>query len=348
MKILTVIAASVMLFVTPVWSSPWWQPSSLSVALTVGQWLIRDQVQVFYLQVQASGADQQQARDQAFRLAVEQAVGSLLVSETEVRNNDVMRNEILNYSSGYVHDFKIVSEKRAANGIELVIDVWVKHSTIADRVLHIGRDSAKLESDRIAEQIRSIQHERAMADRLLATVLNDFPKRSFDIRLEPSRVLMTPNRQTHLEIPMVIGWNEKYVSSLREVIAQINQRPDCDSWLKTCNLASLISVAGVTGYFDDTGAYDLMHKEMVMTQPQIHVRIHDQQGQVRFQGCYSAPEIDHANWSNWNFVELGGYKVMINAARSKRYVVTVPVDSHLARSLHAINVTLIRKSECRR
>lgn len=346
MRLIVAIATALMLNASPVSAAPWWQPSPISVALTVGHWLVRDQVKVYYLQVRATGADQQQARDQAFKLAVEQAVGSLLVSETEVRNNEVVRNEIVNYSSGYVHDFAIVSSTDTGRVVEVVIDVWVKHSAIADRVLHISRDSGTLESERISEQIRTLENQRQSADRLLMTVLSDFPGRAFDTRLEPTRVMLAENRQTQLQIPVVIGWNSKYVASLREVITQINQRPDCDSWFKTCRVTSLVGVDGTTAFFDDTAAYDLMHREMVISQPQILVEIRDYSGIMRFRQCYSAAEIDHSNWASWHYVELGGYKVMINPARNKRFNIVLNLDSVQAKYLSKISVSVVRRKVC--
>lgn len=343
---LIAVAISAMLAVTPVVAQQWWQPSPVSIALTVGHWLIRDQVKVYYVQVKATGANQQQARDQAFRLAVEQAVGSLLVSETEARDNTVLRNEILNYSSGYVHDFEIISSINKAQSVEVVLDVWVKHSAIADRVLHVSRDAGTLESDRISEQIRTFEHQRQSADRLLMTVLQDYPKRAFDISLEPTKVVLAANRQTQLHIPVVIGWNDRYIASLQEVMANINQRPDCDSWFKACNVTSWVSVAGTSAFFDDSVAYDIMHKEMVMSRPQILVEIRDDHGVTRFRECYSAAEIDHSNWASWYYVDLGGYTVRINPQRRKRFNIVLDLNSAQAKYLSKIQLSLVRRSAC--
>ena len=72
-------------------------PSPLGIVLTVGQWLLQDRRQVYYIQVQAPGDTFDQARQNAFRLAVEQAVGTLILSETESRNARLHRDEIITY-----------------------------------------------------------------------------------------------------------------------------------------------------------------------------------------------------------------------------------------------------------
>ena len=56
----------------PAWSQSVLQhlmPSPLTILLTIGQWMKKDRVEVFYVQVQAHGKDETDAREQAFRLA---------------------------------------------------------------------------------------------------------------------------------------------------------------------------------------------------------------------------------------------------------------------------------------
>ena len=135
MKRLLVAAALITFLAGPLSANEWWMPSPISVAITVGQWLMKDREQVYYLQVRAQGRDEKHARNQAFRLAVEQAIGALVLAETEVRRGNVERNDVISYSSGFVHDFKIL-EQRTVNGVhEIVVDVWVARSHLADRLL---------------------------------------------------------------------------------------------------------------------------------------------------------------------------------------------------------------------
>ncbi len=77
-------------------------PSPLGIALTVGKWIYdaATKQQVYYVEVAGEGPDPTQARDNGFRLATELALGSLISSETEVRNGRIQRDEIISYSSG--------------------------------------------------------------------------------------------------------------------------------------------------------------------------------------------------------------------------------------------------------
>ena len=202
-------------------------PSPLGIVLTVGQWLMKDRVEVYHVRVQGTAPNESQARDNAFRLAINQAVGSLVISETQVRDGDLAQHEILNYSSGFIHDFKILKTSMAGSQVQVEMDVWVSKSLIADRVLNISRGQAQVEGGRISAQIHSFQQERATADRVLETVLADYPRRAFDIQVGKTQVAADEQRKIWLQVPVEIAWNPTYLASLTEAVRTVNQKPNC-------------------------------------------------------------------------------------------------------------------------
>jgi len=323
------------------------RPSPLSVGIVVAQWAIKDQKKVYYVEVVGEGRDTESARQHAFRQAVERAVGTIVASETETENARLRRDEIITYASGYVHDYLVLDQRESGRGIQVQLKVWVSHSAISGRLLNVSRDDGYVEGGKISEQIRSVQRERESADRLLSIVLADYPRRAFDVQLEPTRVVITDRRQGELQIPFVIRWNSYYINSLSEVVTRINQKNDCSKWFRQCTSASRILVSGeAVGYFDDTAAYDLMHREMIISKPQIQISIRDQFGTVQFRQCYSAPELDYSNYAAWHYVELGGYQAKINTGSSKRFTIPIDLAKMPTNSLDRVDIAVVRKSGC--
>ena len=323
------------------------RPSPWTIGIALGKWMVKDQKKIFYVEVTAQADNLESARESAFRMAVERAVGAVISSETEVVNYQIQRKEIITYASGYVDDYQLVQQQTANNQTQVQMKVWVSHTAISSRLLNVSRDNGSVEGGRISEQIRSVQHERKSADRLLATVLADYPRRAFDIKLESTRVVITGQRQGELQIPFVVSWNSDYINSISEVVTRINQKNDCNKWFRQCKGTSMITVAGQgVGYFDDTMAYDLMHREMILSQPQIQILIRDQFGTVQFQQCYSVPELDYANYASWHYVELGSYRVVVNTNSTKRFTIPVDLAKLPARSLDRVDVAVVRKSGC--
>jgi len=323
------------------------RPSPWTIGIVLGKWMVKDHKKIFYVEVTAQANNLESARESAFRMAVERAVGTVISSEKEVQNYQLQRNEIVTYASGYVDDYQLVQQQTVGNQTQVQMKVWVSHSAISNRLLNVSRDAGSVEGGRISEQIRSVQHERESADRLLSTVLADYPRRAFDIRLEPTRVIMTDQRQGELQIPFVVSWNSHYVNSIAEVITRINQKTDCNKWFRQCIGGSKIVVSSeAIGYFDDTVAYDLVHREMIISRPQIQISIRDKFGTVQFRQCYSAPELDYSNYTTWHYVELGGYRATINTGSSKRFTVSVDLAKLSTQSLDRVDIAIVRNSGC--
>jgi hypothetical protein len=62
------------------------------------------------VEVTGSGTDPEQAKQSAFSNAIEQTVGVLVDAETLVKNDELIRDQILTYSRGYVKQFTVIKE----------------------------------------------------------------------------------------------------------------------------------------------------------------------------------------------------------------------------------------------
>lgn len=194
-------------------------PSPISIALTVGKWLMNDERKTYFIQVEATAENRESARNEAFRLAVEMAVGALVVSETEVKNNELIRREIVKYSSGYIDNFAVASETKVGDRTRLVVDVWVGESKIAERLLNVSKGDGSIDGGRIAVQSETLSAERENAAKLLELVAKDYPKRAFNIKVGKSLSTFS-NQQIFIEIPITMNWNSKYLMSLIDVLEQ--------------------------------------------------------------------------------------------------------------------------------
>src|SRR6056297_2641338 len=76
--------------------------SPVSIAISIGKWLIEDRQQLYYLRVKSSGSTETEARQSAFQFAIDQAVGSLIVTETKVDQGQVLADRSIEYSSAFV------------------------------------------------------------------------------------------------------------------------------------------------------------------------------------------------------------------------------------------------------
>ena len=332
----------------PVASAPpsWLVPSPLSVVLTVGSWIMKDRTEVFYVQVQAHGRDETDAREQAFRLAVNQAVGSLLLSHAEVKNGDVIRRDIINYSSGHIHDFQILDRTARDGGVLIRADVWVRKSRIADRLLNESRAAGRIEGGRIGAQIETFQAERQGADRVLTAVLADYPQRAYDITVGRTRVSVH-NREAYLEVPVTIRWNMGFVASLQEALRTVNPNPRCAGWLAQCpNTMTVVTVGRERAWFDDDKTWWIFHRAMIEPRPQVLLELQDSSGRTARKVCFQVPQIDMSQYAPWYFADVSGGQVTVTTNGERSGPLMIETRDLPVSKLDRVAVSVVPLSQC--
>lgn len=197
-------------------------PSPLGVVLSAGKFLYNyDHERQHLVTVKSYGKDETEARKQGFQLAIEHVVGQLILSDREVVDNQVVRNEIIQYSSGYVSKYEVKSKETIGRDVVLVIDVWVKQSKIAQRLVNHSTDKSRIDGKNIKARLESVNNQTANGDRVLNAVLNDYPLRAFSIQTK--NITIDSSRAVTMTIPVVIRWNPEYLQSLGEALVKTNE-----------------------------------------------------------------------------------------------------------------------------
>ena len=329
-------------------------PSPLGIVLSVGKWIYdaTTKEQVYYIEVEGLGATSAQARSNGFRLAVESAVGSLISSETEVQNGRIKRDEIISYAAGFVDKFEIMQTRASTEGYAVLMRVWVRRSALADRLLNRSEAAGQIDGARSSVQLQTINKERATGDALVLTVLNDFPKRAFDIELNQADIVRN-NRNPQIEIPFAISWNQDYLRSLWVALEATAQ--------KTSNPMAVIGVNPGWGWmfknyggqakFDDKNKYTLLVNKMVGSSPSVLVSIKDSNRAILFSACYSYQELDHDPKyvvTEKRFVELSSYHAtaFVNGAYKLKSRITIPISPYILQQASFVDVDVVPYSQC--
>jgi len=271
----------------------------ISSILTAGIWLFSNNEKVYYIEVVGVGRTVEESKLNGFRLAVEQAIGSVVASETEVLNNRIVRDEIISYASGYVSKFVIVSQASSDNMYKTQMKVYIKRSTIANRLLHESRVAGDLEGDKSSVNLASIQYERQQGDRLVNIVLNDFYRRGMTIELKPAQVRFDNNRNGVLTIPFRLSWNKDYLDSLTEAYRATAQDTRPGQCFMNCTRhASIVDIQGHKMGFADTVRATALIQTMILSEPQVELTVFTDQGQIMHKQCFRWAALDHIDAYN--------------------------------------------------
>ena len=329
--------------------------SPISTGISVARWIYETSSEkVLYVEVIGEGSTVDQARQQGFRLAVEHAVGTVVSSETEVRNDRQARDEIITYAAGYVDRFEVVEQQRVDNRVLVNMKVWVRPSKIANRLLNKSVTAGTVDGGRISTQIQTLQQERKSGDRLLSSVLADFPHRSFFVHLDKTQVIFDSNRTGQLEVTFHLQWSREYLESIAEALTAISHRPDseCGGIFGCRNISFQAEViqpgfgSNTRAWFTDTVVEQLVRNNLIHSHPSIRITIADTSGKEQFKQCFSARELDYSAPASFYFVNSTRNKVAVNGNAGKWVNIYIDLSRLPTASLDQVKVDIIRRANC--
>ncbi len=304
------------------------------------------------IRVQGIGDTLQQAKENAFRIAVELKVGSVIVTEAESHNTKLIRNEIIQYSAGFVESYSIVEVISINNKTLAIIDVTVASSKIADRILGVGTNPKIFESDKQSTRYETYIQSKNNADRLLASVLNDYPSRAFVIHQHQHRFGVDTNRNPFLEIGFQLNWNYNYLLSLSEVLSLTE---DGSNGLFRTSPGNIIIMAkdpndyvlGKKNHyrFNDLIVYGAIKTKFNENTPHILLTIYNQETKIVHKQCFM-PESFLGRKSA--FYSLGESLVIYGNNKENNVLrLNLSNFNNLLRSIKRIELSIVKNESCR-
>jgi hypothetical protein len=168
------------------------------------------------------GLTVEEAKENAFRQAIENRVGVLVLAEREIQSYRVLRNEILSYSAGYVDDYTIVSQEQVGKKWAVTADVWVSSSKLTSRIISSDAANGKIDGKRVSDSLNSFVKQKKKEDMLVSKILAGFPENALIVKLKDTELKFDEDRNAKVKINFETSWNQGYLDSLQEVLTLIN------------------------------------------------------------------------------------------------------------------------------
>lgn len=245
--------------------------------------------------VNGVGKTFEEAKQQAFRKAIEFHLGAHVLSDIETQNYIRVKDEIYVYSAGYVDDYKILKQENYNQVVSLTMSVTVSESKIQNRIISVGRSNKEFDNQRHTAQLSTYFQERINGDNLLLKHLNDYPHKALKIEQQNYRISIDERRNASLIIPYEIKWNYDYVKTLREILSVIQDKDNGP--FKNNASAVIIMVKDPKNLlfgqrtvhkFDDLQKVNMIHNQLQgSTQARIVVRLKDIYKNDLYAICYS-------------------------------------------------------------
>lgn len=217
-----------------------------------------------YIRVIGIGNTLEEARLDGFRKAVTFRLGEIILTDLRISNNNIVREDLLNFSAGFVKDFKIINQQTDILPFSIEMDVLVESSKIFDRTL--GRSDTGLEIDgyNIVNKLNQVKHNRQEASRLLNSLLVDYPAQAYNVEIKQTN-FSEDNRRLRLDSVIHITLNEKFLDSLEEILSLIEENKSNSKYSVTIsrrNKSLFRPVIEKTYFFNDEEIYSNLRNKL--------------------------------------------------------------------------------------
>ena len=308
-----------------------------------------------YIRTTGIGNTYEEAKNNAFREAIEYQVGVVIASERESYNEKLVKNEILAYSSAFVDEYKIISQQNIGNKIQVVVDVKLSLLRLSDRVLSKGKDSKNLDGAKHDNQYKSFLENKQNGDRILASVLNDYPRRAYDIQQSDYVVKLDAYRNLTLTIPYEFKWNPNYISSLHDAVRLVSDgKPSL--WTVEKGFAqqypSTLRVGSEKYYFNEfIISNKILDAMMDWNEVRINMEIKDLYNKTQYSECFLPKQLHSrtSDYYNINYIKTNNIGINTKASERGKIEIKIQNNSKLANTLHnssKIELSVVPKKVC--
>jgi hypothetical protein len=122
------------------------------------------------------GLDADKAMKDALRNAVQQAVGAIVDAETLIKNENIIKDQILTYSDGYVEHIDGISETKRADGlIEVRVKATVKRRQLVEKLQTSKIIATKVDGQSLFAELATQLDASKNATKLLEKALDGLP-----------------------------------------------------------------------------------------------------------------------------------------------------------------------------
>lgn len=336
-----------------------------------------------YIRVTGSGSSLGQAKQDAFRKAIQFKVGLVVLSQQSSNGEKLDLNKIDVYSAGYIKDYMIVggtrktSEDSSTQGSNcdadsqcsfqsmrpsydswhtITMDVLVDSSKLVNQTLNTGKTEAFVNGQKLGDTIDSYHDMKEKGNKIVADVLQTYPVNAFIIKTENYVVSVDSNQIVTLQIPYHIKWNYDYIQAFNEAMSLVQDSKLGMLEKAPANVFVMAKdpkdfVLGKNNHYkfsDITLVKSIEQKMTRLNELRIEVVLRDGNNSQLYRGCFLPVTLTGVNEPFYGFAPDTNSVVIFGNAFEKR-TISIPFPKqheHLLKKLNSMNVNIASAKNC--
>ena len=235
--------------------------------------------------VHGYGVDREAAKKDAFRTAIENVCGTVVLSDREHFRNRTTHDKVISYSSCRVERYSILEEVH--NGLK--VRVTLSDNRLSDRLYSKSNTRNQFDSDKVKAQLDTIKTEQNDGDRLIDEVFRDYPYRAFNLhKTKEPYITIDERRNVLLMVPYDIRWNYNFITALNNMFSMM----ETPHGRGVINVMAKNPDALVLGhhdkyFIDDLYRLDYLKSKFSHNEMRLKIRARDTQGKNVLNICYN-------------------------------------------------------------
>ncbi|EIC23074.1 hypothetical protein [Thiorhodovibrio frisius] len=171
------------------------------------------------------GLTQEKALNNAITNAIQQVVGQFVQAETILANDGIIKDEVVEYSAGYLERYNIIKQYQDEDGLYHVkIMGAVQQTRLLEKLNDLNIATHDVDGRSLATKAQTLQDTTEQAASVLASVLSKYPQAAFEIQIDNVDVPEKPNAEgkATLLIDATIGFDEQFLKHLDNALNQVS------------------------------------------------------------------------------------------------------------------------------
>ena len=171
------------------------------------------------IEKQCEGYSVEEAKRSCFSSAIEQVVGQIIVSDLEVNGDRITKDNVAQYSAGYIDDYVIQKQQQDDHGWwHLKMSITIASSKISQRKMSRGERVDIVDGIKARDQIESQLEQRVNGDALIGQMLSSYPENAYVINSGNAEFKVDNLRQAYVDVPYSITMSRPWVEALNEAL----------------------------------------------------------------------------------------------------------------------------------
>ena len=185
-----------------------------------------------WVDVEGIGITPEEAKKDAWRNAIEQAVGVYITSKSLIENGKLVEDVITSHSKGFVENFKLLETKIVGGVTHVRMEVQVATKSVFEKLQSSGGELEFITVDGESKYAKSITQKQQAQDAVLALsdVMEGYPEKLIDIKIsglmrEALPGVFKDRSSKHYIVPITFSWNNEdwtiFANNLNEYLNQV-------------------------------------------------------------------------------------------------------------------------------